>query len=680
LVRDLATGKELLEVGGNVAARWLDFSPDSKRLIAAGPHRELLMWDVAKGAPAEEFKLVGIPVTAFAFAPSGDTLVVAMATGELALLDAHDGKQMRRLKEPGNVTVSQSFMPNGKAFYSVMGYVDLISALAISRDGKRVAAVSQDRSVRIWDAGTGKLVVPSDGVRSPVKALAFTPDGKGLVAVGADQRVRTWEPRTGKLLHEHAFPAADPLGLCLSAGGQLYAFRDVHDRVIRMRSTAPGREKEQTVPENNLRPVMAMGLNLDGTLLATTTFGGIEVWETATGNPVETLAHSDRRVMPSAVTLSADGRFLAIGDVGMPSIFDRGTRRWLPALQGRPSGTGMPVFSPDRRSLFAKSYQGKIFQWECLTGRFRAPLIEAPTNVSALAVSPDGRTLVSACFNHVIYLWDAATGEPAGELSAQQGDVRTLAFSPDGKLLASGSEDSTIIIWQLTAAPKRAISSRPPKDMESLWHDLAGNGVMRAYRGVHSLTQCGDEAVAFLAGKLKPAKGATAQQVIALIAQLDSEDFALRAKASEELEKIGDGLRPFLRRALAANPGLEGRRRLEQLLAQPPKTAMLSPEQIGKLRGLEVLESLATPVARRLLASLAGGAVSDPLTGAAVEASERVAVRAKIVEVRVARSGLLPWSNRFSRPRWMRVIISTPTTAPSNLARQKCSVGRRATR
>src|SRR5262249_3607399 len=51
-----------------------------------------------------------------------------------------------------------------------------------------------------------------------------------------------------------------------------------------------------------------------------------------------------------------------------------------------------------------------------------------------------------------------------------------------------------------------------------------------------------------------------------LIAELDSDSFETRQKAEQELGKLGAAAKPFLREALKANPALEPRRRLEQLL------------------------------------------------------------------------------------------------------------------
>ena len=117
-----------------------------------------------------------------------------------------------------------------------------------------------------------------------------------------------------------------------------------------------------------------------------------------------------------------------------------------------------------------------------------------------------------------------------------------------------------------------------------------------------------------------------AQRVAALIARLDSDEFADREQAAEALAKLGGPAAPALRKALAGKPSAEQRRQLEGLLRKlegPPT----GPE-LQAIRALEVLESIATPEARAVLKTLAGGAPGARLTEEASAALARLAKNA----------------------------------------------------
>jgi len=112
-----------------------------------------------------------------------------------------------------------------------------------------------------------------------------------------------------------------------------------------------------------------------------------------------------------------------------------------------------------------------------------------------------------------------------------------------------------------------------------------------------------------------------------LVALLDSPQFAVREKAMQDLEKLGEAIGRALRTALAKKPSSQVARRLEQLLERfdPDK----SPEALRVLRAIEVLERVASAETRALLNTLAEGVPGQLLTDEAKCAHDRLARRAK---------------------------------------------------
>jgi hypothetical protein len=66
--------------------------------------------------------------------------------------------------------------------------------------------------------------------------------------------------------------------------------------------------------------------------------------------------------------------------------------------------------------------------------------------------------------------------------------------------------------------------------------------------------------------RVEPSAPVDEARIALLIKNLDSDRFEVREKAARELEKVKDAAAPALRRALAAGPSPEARRRLEALL------------------------------------------------------------------------------------------------------------------
>ncbi len=100
-----------------------------------------------------------------AVAVRGDRLAIARPDG----VEVHDGAQPRFLDAAGATLVD----------------------VALSPDGRRVAAVGLDTTVRVWNADTGEQIGLLPGHEERVVAVEFLPDGD-LVTASWDKTARIW--------------------------------------------------------------------------------------------------------------------------------------------------------------------------------------------------------------------------------------------------------------------------------------------------------------------------------------------------------------------------------------------------------------------------------------------------------------------------------------------------------
>jgi hypothetical protein len=114
-----------------------------------------------------------------------------------------------------------------------------------------------------------------------------------------------------------------------------------------------------------------------------------------------------------------------------------------------------------------------------------------------------------------------------------------------------------------------------------------------------------------------------------MLGQLDSKRFAVREKATQQLEQLGERASPALRKALAAGPALEVRQRIEQLLEKLSKP-VASTDLLRGLRAIEILEQVGTATARQVLESLARGDPEARLTRDARDALARLSARNRV--------------------------------------------------
>jgi len=168
--------------------------------------------------------------------------------------------------------------------------------------------------------------------------------------------------------------------------------------------------------------------------------------------------------------------------------------------------------------------------------------------------------------------------------------------------------------------PSRTLKS---DELAPLYAALGSDDFVKARHALQRLLAAPGQTVPFLAKTLGPAKAAAPEKIDRLIADLNTDDFAVRQKASAELEKLGDQTHAALRRALAGNPTLEARRRIERVM-EATADEDAKPERRQVLRALDILAQLGTHQAREVLRSVATGPPHARVTEAAKEALKRV--------------------------------------------------------
>ncbi len=153
-----------------------------------------------------------------------------------------------------------------------------------------------------------------------------------------------------------------------------------------------------------------------------------------------------------------------------------------------------------------------------------------------------------------------------------------------------------------------------------MWKAFLSENGEEAFAAMRALTSAPKKAVPFLRSKLPPPLDLG--RIKRFVAQLDSDDFETREKASQELERLGRDAEQALRDARAAKPSAEVRRRIDDLLANLQGDD--APRVRCWLRAVFVLEHVGTPEAREVLKLLAEG---DSVAKAAEDA--RAALKRK---------------------------------------------------
>ncbi len=121
----------------------------------------------------------------------------------------------------------------------LQGHTDWIGRIAWSPDGRLLATPSADRTVRVWNAGTGQTVLTLQGHTNAVIAVSWEPNGRLLASGGDDGTVRVWDADTGHPVRNPMEHTGDVKSVSWSSHGRHLASAGV-GQTIRVWDAATG--------------------------------------------------------------------------------------------------------------------------------------------------------------------------------------------------------------------------------------------------------------------------------------------------------------------------------------------------------------------------------------------------------------------------------------------------------
>ncbi len=287
------------------------------------------------------------------------------------------------------------------------GHTALVSSLAFAPGGRLLISGSYDKTVRVWQLGTGLEKQWFLGHKGAVTGVAFSPDGRCALSGGMDKSVFLRDCDTRREI-QYFYAGAVVESVALSPDGRY--------------------------------------------MLSGTVGAGAQLWEVSSGRELRRFILGE---FVSTVCFSHRGHLVAVGTSdGDVRIYDRMNGTPLASIQVKRNSEGQMVnavrFTRDGAYLLTAS-QSMLQLWQTSSGREAMRIETGVTGVTSADMSQDGRLLLTGHSDCTVRLWSVESQAESHVFKGHTEAIKAVALSSDGTTAASGGFDRSIRVWRVTA-------------------------------------------------------------------------------------------------------------------------------------------------------------------------------------------------------------------------------------
>ena len=248
------------------------------------------------------------------------------------------------------------------------GHEGIVYGVSFSNDGKKLLSASDDKTVRIWDSETGKLLHLLNIHGAGLIYATFSPDQKILATVGMDNKIKLWKwdnTDSPELLHELNGHIKEVWAIAFSPDSQSLVSTS-NDQTVKIWNVNNGQNLHTM--EAHLNGGLAVAYSPDGSQIGSAGKDGkVKLWNSQTG------------LLEKVITI--------------------GDSSWIYGINFSPNGKAIATANADKTVKIVDLASGELLK--TLSGH--------TAEVNAVSYSPNGENIISASRDNTLKLWKAET-------------------------------------------------------------------------------------------------------------------------------------------------------------------------------------------------------------------------------------------------------------------------------
>jgi WD40 repeat protein len=246
-----------------------------------------------------------------------------------------------------------------------------IEAISLSADGARLLAGGDDKTIKLWDVASGRLLGTFSGHEERVNSVAFSNDGNRFASVSRDKTLKLWDTMSGTLLRTFEWQYGEIGSVAISPDGKF---------------------------------LVSSALTNEGPGVGTR----LLLWGAEGGRPLWTIVVAQ---ISNARAFSPDGRHILSTEAEDVVLREAATGKIARVFRGHGDIVQSAASSPDGNRLISGSWDGTAKMWNVASGQLLRTFDGHTGRVYGAEFLADVRKVATAGGDGTIRIWDSETGQ-----------------------------------------------------------------------------------------------------------------------------------------------------------------------------------------------------------------------------------------------------------------------------
>ncbi len=426
------------------------YSPNEKKVFTLSTDGTAKLWEVSTGALLTNFKVDGDASMAFAndatFLPGGKYVLVRYGSPGYYRFDIYDLAGTKIWSELYGRT--EPNLSDLNADY-IMNHFDAKGEQMILFNGSYRDSAFKDAAVVIFKIKKNPVVALHWG-KAQVISCIYSQDGKFIITSASDKTIKTWNAATGKMISSYA---------CKTDNAALVQLTPNAKKVLLLEAGVPAmldletKNKLTLVSVNKNDATIIYKLSPDGKRVIglsapaagenyvgsdrpfTQNYNTVTVWDAATGNrlfkKINLAVHNDIEQL-----FSPDGKnIILLSKDKTVKLLNASTGDILFKLTGFKSTVNAARYSKNEKTIVTASDDGSVKLWDAATGKLIKVVCVTNSKINDARFSADGKFILTADGDYGARIWDVNSTKMLSELGSHSIAATDAWLSDDMKKL-----------------------------------------------------------------------------------------------------------------------------------------------------------------------------------------------------------------------------------------------------